>query len=276
MTTLFRWICLVGAAALSGCAPDGSANGEPENGVGSAVGESVAASEPAAGMRIREAIAGIEGRDAEEAARDANRKPAAVLAFLGAEPGMTVLDIFAAGGWYSEVLSAVVGSDGRVIAQNPPRLLQVRDGIFDKQLTARLEGGRLSNVERVDAGLSELGLPAGSVDMALTALNVHDMYHMMSPDAAHSVFRQTYDLLRPGGVFGVIDHAGATGVNNAELHRIDPDAVRKMAEEAGFVLEAESDVLRNPDDDLTRPVFDPEVRGRTDRFVLRLRKPAGQ
>lgn len=222
---------------------------------------------------LEAAIANIPDRPADDAARDAGRNPAGVLAFLGLEPGMTVIDVFAAGGWYSEVLAAGVGPEGRVIIQNPQRLLEVRDGVYGKQLTARLEGGRLGNVSRRDMNVHELGLEPGSVDFALTALNFHDMYYLMSPEVAAGTLASIYALLKPGGVLGLIDHFGAPEADNAALHRIDPQIVRDVAVAAGFIVEAESGILHNYNDDLTQIVFAPEIRGKTSRFVLRLRKP---
>lgn len=279
MTTVIRWIFLAVSGALAACAPDTpeqTGDTAPETNV---VAQPEAAPAEQAGenteaeRRIRNAIAGIDGRADDDAARDNDRKPAAVLAFLGVEQGMTVLDVFAAGGWYSEVLSAAVGPDGRVIAQNPPRLLQIRDGIYEKELSARLAADRLANVERKDADLAGLAVADNSLDVALTALNFHDMYYQMSPEAAQAVLEEVHRMLKPDGVFGIVDHAGASGADNADLHRIEPGIVRSMAQEAGFVVEAESGVLHHHDDDLTRNVFDPQIRGKTHRFVMRLRKP---
>lgn len=222
---------------------------------------------------LHAAIAAIPGRSADDAARDAGRKPAEVLEFLGLAPGMTVMDVFAAGGWYSEVLSGAVGSDGRVLIQNPPRMLEFRDGVYAKQLSARLDGGRLANTERLDVNIDELEVAAGSLDMAITALNFHDMVYLFAPDAAAGALAAIHGMLKPGGVLGIIDHAGSPDADNASLHRIDPQIARDMAMEAGFVVEAESDLLHDSGDDLTLQVFDPAVRGKTHRFVLRLRKP---
>jgi len=217
----------------------------------------------------------LEGgeRSAEDVARDAGRKPAEVVAFLGIEPGMTVVDLIAAGGYYTKVLSLAVGPEGRVYAQNGEYVLKMRDGANDKAMTARLAGGRLPNVVRLDKEVGDMGLEPGSVDAAVTALNFHDIYNSRGPEAAAAFLAVVYETLEPGGVLGLIDHRGKAGAANDELHRIEEALVVAAAEATGFEIEAKSDLLRNPDDDHTKNVFDPGLRGKTDRFVLRLRKP---
>jgi predicted methyltransferase len=212
-------------------------------------------------------------RSDADKARDAGRKPAAVVAFLGIEPGMTVVDLIAAGGWYTEVLSEAVGPNGHVYAQNTAFTLSFRDGANDKAMTARLAGDRLPNVERLDREIGDLGLAPGSVDAALTALNFHDIYNGSGPDAAKGFLQVVLTILEPGGVLGIIDHVGVAGADNEKLHRIEPEKVVELAKTVGFVVEARSDLLANPADDHTKGVFDPSIRGKTDRFLLRLRKP---
>lgn len=206
--------------------------------------------------------------------RDAGRKPAEVLAFLGVEPGMTVMDLIAAGGYYTEVLSEAVGPEGTVYAQNPPFVLRYREGANDEELTGRLAEGRLPNVRRLDQDLADVDLPPGSIDLAITALNFHDIYHAEGgPEAAHAFLTRVRELLAPGGVLGIVDHAGDAGRDNAALHRVEERKVVAAVEKAGFKVAGKSDVLRNPGDDRSKTVFDPSIRGRTDRFVLKLRKP---
>jgi predicted methyltransferase len=213
------------------------------------------------------------GRSDADKARDTDRKPAQVIAFLGIEPGMTVVDLIAAGGWFTEVLAEAVGPTGKVYAQNTAFTLQFREGANDKAMTARLADGRLPNVERLDREIAELGLAPGSVDAAITALNFHDIHNGGGPAAASGFLAAVFDLLEPGGVFGIIDHVGVAGQDNEALHRIEPKTVEELARAAGFVLEGRSKLLANPADDHTRNVFDETIRGRTDQFLLRLRKP---
>ncbi|KCZ89413.1 class I SAM-dependent methyltransferase [Hyphomonas johnsonii] len=223
---------------------------------------------------VTAALASAETRPAAEKERDAGRKPADVLAFLGLKPGDTAADFIASGGWYTEVLSIAVGPDGTVYAQNSEAALELNDRAYDKALTARLEGGRLANVVRKDDELSALTIPAGSVDVAITALNFHDVYNAYGPEAAVGFLAAIRTTLKPGGVLGLIDHVGAPDGANTDLHRIDPALAIASAEAAGFVVEAQSNVLSNDTDDHTKLVFDPEVRGQTDRFVLKLTNPA--
>lgn len=212
-------------------------------------------------------------RSAEDQARDETRRPADVLSFLGIETGMSVIDVIAAGGYYTEVLARAVGPDGRVVAQNPPRVLEFRDGANEKAISARLADDRLPNVTRVNKDFAELGTEDGTFDAAITALNFHDVYNNAGPEGAVSFLRAIGSVLRPGGVFGIIDHVGVADADNAALHRIEKSKVIEAASEAGFIVEDESDLLRNDTDDHSEMVFAEGVRGKTDRFLLKLRKP---
>ena len=212
-------------------------------------------------------------RPAEDKARDADRKPAELVQFFGVKPGMTTVDIIALGGYITEVLSVAVGPKGKVYAQNPPVALQLRDGMYAKAITERLANNRLPNVVRVDGDLPAASqIPPGSVDVAITAMNYHDVRNM-NPELGVGMLKAVYTMLKPGGVFGVTDHVGNDGANNAQLHRIPKHFLLEDAKVAGFVVEAESDILAHPADDHTKVVFDPALRGKTDQFVVRLRKP---
>lgn len=220
-----------------------------------------------------ETIAAGATRSEEDRARDVGRKPAEVIAAMGIVPGMRVLDLIAAGGWYTEVLSNAVGPDGHVTAHNTPFTLQIRDGANDIAMTARLADGRLANVSRLNTEAHEITADDGQYDVALTALNLHDIYNRGGEVGAVAVLSSVYSVLKPGGFFVVIDHEGVAGNDNAELHRmLKADAIR-TAEAAGFTLEVDSDVLRNPDDDMTLFMRDESVSGNTNRFLLKFRKP---
>lgn len=213
------------------------------------------------------------GRPDEDKARDTARRPAEVLAFLGVEPGMTVMDLMASGGWYTEVLSVAVGPEGTVYAQNPPVLLGFNDGAYDKAIAARLADNRLPNVIRLDRDDDDTGLEPGSLDAAVTALNLHDRHNFGSGEDVAALLAAVKDLLKPGGVLGVIDHYGDPDKDNTALHRLNVATALPIIEAAGFVMES-SDLLRNPDDDHTIMVFNPAIRGKTDRVLYKLTKPA--
>jgi len=221
---------------------------------------------------LAERLAGGDRAEADKK-RDPGRKPAEVVAFLGVGPGSTVVDLIAAGGYYTEVLSLAVGGEGTVYAQNPPRVLQFRDGANDKAMASRLEGNRLPNVQRLDLDLSEVKLAPGTVDFAITALNFHDIYNGSGSAEAQAFLGYVSKLLKPGGVLGVIDHSGSPGNDNVKLHRIEEQKVREAGKQAGFEVVEGSDLLRSPADNLASGVFDPAIRGHTDRFLLKLRKP---
>jgi predicted methyltransferase len=218
--------------------------------------------------RMRAALAAPD-RPAENKARDAARKPIETVQFFGIETGDTTLDLVAVGGWFTEVLSAAVGPTGRVYSQNPPFLVQAD---AEKALL-----DRLGNAEAVHVLLSEANIE-GKIDVAVTAMNLHDVYNGYngqpgSEAAAVDFLKSVYATLKPGGVLGVIDHVGIEGQDNATLHRMLPQQARDAILKAGFTIEAESSLLANPADDHTKHVFEPSVRGSTDQFVFRARKP---
>jgi len=217
--------------------------------------------------------ASAELRSEADRARDAGRKPFEVVEFVGIEPGLNVLEIIAASGWYTEVLSIAVGSEGHVTAHNTPFALRMRDGANEKAISARLANDRLPNVSRLNKEIAELTPEDGSFDAAFTALNLHDIYNSGGEAAAVGAMTAIYATLKPGAVFGVIDHQGLGGQDNAALHRmLKSDAIR-VAEAAGFTLEADSDILHSDIDDMTQHMRAEGIRGYTNRFLLRLRKP---
>ena len=209
-------------------------------------------------------------RPSEDIARDSQRKPFQVLEFLGVQPGMTVLDVIASGGYYSEVLAHAVGEQGLVYAQNPAVVLRFFGGASDRALQART--ARVPNLRRLDREFGDIGLPSESIDVAITALNFHDIYNR-SPAQAHAVLLAIKHVLKPGGVLGIVDHNSLDGADHAALHRIPEQLVIKAAEEAGFQV-SRSPLLANADDDYSLGPFAPTTRGQTDRFVLKLTKPA--
>lgn len=218
--------------------------------------------------RMRTALAAPE-RSEEDKARDAARKPIETVQFVGIKSGMTVVDVFAVGGWFTEVLSAAVGPMGKVYAQNPQFFFQ-REGFIERE---KEQHERLGNVEAIHGDLPA-GI-AGQADAAITALNLHDVYNRQGGGEAAGVamLKGIYDALKPGGVLGVIDHVGIAGQDNAAFHRMQPQQARDAIIKAGFTIEAESNILANPADDHTKGIRDPSIARHTDQFLFRARKP---
>ena len=236
-----------------------------------------AVTETAPEVSVYAAAIASESRPATDRDSDARRKPEAVLEFFGIQPGDVVLEMWAPPGYYTELLSLVVGEKGRVYAHaNTPIVNFAGDAH-----TERHADGRLPNVEILFAENNELSLEADSFDAATIILNYHDLYwsseqYGWDPIDIPAFLAEIYKALKPGGTLGIVDHratAGSPPETGSTVHRIDPAIVIADLEGAGFVLDGESDVLANPEDDLDLLVFDPSVRGNTDRFVLRFRKP---
>ena len=212
-------------------------------------------------------------RPAADRERDVHRKPAEVLAFAGVRPGTTVLDAVPGGGYFTRLFAEAVGPTGRVFAYVPSEIA----GKFKSEENARAVAAAYPNVEVfVDPLANQASEPVA--DVIFTAQNYHDFHtELFGPPNVAAVNRAMWSALKPGGVLVVIDHSAAQGSGLRDvntLHRIDREAVKRELAAAGFVLEAESDILRNPADPRTASVFDPSIRGRTDQFMLRFRKPA--
>jgi len=206
------------------------------------------------------------GRSAEDRRRDEVRRPIEVMQFLGVEDGMTALDVISVAGWYTGILSAAVGPSGKVYSQNPAFFLN-QPGFVDAE-TAR--NAALGNVEAIHGDITGID---GRVDVAICNQNLHDIYNGGGDAAALPLLRSIYAALKPGGVLGLMDHVGVAGQPNAELHRMEVDEARRLLVEAGFVVEAESMLLRNRADDHTKGPGDESLGGDSDRFLLKARKP---
>lgn len=254
------------AFALAACS--GSTGPEAESSVDDAM--PAADDDTAADLRT---LLASDNRAESDRARDAGRRPADVVEFLGIEPGMRVIDLIAAGGYYTEVLSLAVGEEGHVVAQNSPAVLEMRDGVNEKAISARLADNRLANVSRMNKGIADLLPEDGPFDAAITALNFHDIYNRQGAEATVGALQIIAGILKPGAVLGIIDHVGEAGTDNAALHRIEIVHVLETIEAAGLMVESDSDLLRNEADDHSLIVFDDSVRGKTDRFLLKIRTP---
>lgn len=235
------------------------------------------AASAAAAPSIYESAVASDSRLPADRARDPGRKPAEILEFLGIAPGMTVLDMFTGGGYYAELIGSVVGDEGKVIAHSNEAYL----GFVGDEFEQRFGNDRLSNVEVLMAENNQLQLEADTFDAVMLVLSFHDLV-LSDPENGWekidgpAFLTELYKGLKPGGIVGIIDHyaeAGASADSGNTVHRIDPAIVIANMEAAGFELDSQSQALRNPDDDYSKIVFAPEIRGNTDRFVLRFRKP---
>ena len=218
------------------------------------------------------------GRPADMIKFDAAWKPAAVLEFLQLEPRMHVLDIPADGGYYSEIMARVVGPQGHVLAL-----------VYDEKARTDFAPLRERNANISFQPLQLHAIRADSLtpdhfDLVLLNLMYHDVYWEDEKAGAphvdpENVLTALYRAVKPGGIVGVVDFVGKPGdprVIVNQLHRIDPARVRADFEGAGFVFEGQSDMLHVANDDHTILVFDPAIRGKSDRFVSRFRKPRTQ
>ncbi|RLA46306.1 MAG: methyltransferase type 11 [Gammaproteobacteria bacterium] len=206
--------------------------------------------------------------------RDKTSKPTVILEFFGVKPGMKVLDLFAGGGYYSEILAYAVGPDGHVISHTN----KAYESSTGEEATLRFKDNRLPNISRLTSEIDNLGLENDSLDMVVMVLTYHDIYFTADywPQVDRdNFFKQIRDSLKPGGVLAIIDHAANSMTASSaaqDLHRIEEGFAKQDIESAGFTFEGQSEVLRNPDDKRTLSVFDDNIRRRTDRFVYRFVK----
>ena len=214
-------------------------------------------------------------RPAADIARDTARKPAEMVRFAGIRRGQTVVDLLPGGGYFTRIFSAAVGLRGRVIALIPAAHAARAPDEVTKLKALAAEPG-YGNVAVVVAPLSTIA-PAGTADVVWTAQNYHDLHNPALPaDTVAGVNKAVFEALKPGGVYLVVDHAAAAGSSLRDvdtLHRIDPAVVKAEVMAAGFVFDSESLALASAADDHTKVVFDPAIRGRTDQFTYRFRKP---
>jgi predicted methyltransferase len=228
-----------------------------------------AASPPKIPAYITAAVAD-PGRPEADTKRDADRKPAESVAFAGIKPGDKIVDLIPGGGYFTKIFSKVVGPKGWVYAY------------FPSETDARRKNGvppddpKYPNVSNVHGSVAKFAVPE-QVDLVWTSQNYHDMHDSFyGPVDLAAVNKAIYDSLKPGGIYIVLDHAAqaGSGLRDTEtLHRIDPAQVKKEVEAAGFVLVGESKVLADPADDHTKKVFDSSIRGKTDQFIFKFRKP---
>ena len=213
-------------------------------------------------------------RPAEDIEKDSNRKPAEVLSFFEIKPGMTVLDLFSGGGYYSELLNSVVGEDGHVIAHTNEAYIPFSGQIYQK----RYIDGRLAQTETIIAEADDLVLEETSLDAALLVLTWHDFLYEDPENGLNAIdesllLNKLCKAMKPGAVLGLVDHVANSGGDLVqvarELHRVDPQVVRDTIEKSCFNLKAEAGFLHNSADDHTLVMYDKSIRGKTDRFVFK-------
>ncbi len=220
----------------------------------------------------------LSARTDADRQRDQGSKPAEVLGLLDLMPGQTVMDIFAGGGYYSEIMANIVGAEGKVLLHNNQAY---RDFIKD-ELSERKQRLALPQLEYYDREVDDFGLSDNSLDAAMIIMSYHDLYYADPENGWAAIDSQDFlgqvgNALKPGGRFLIVDHAAAAGSGKTHaqtLHRIEESFAVQDIENNGFKLIGSSDALRNSEDDKTIIVFDDAIRGKTDRFILLFEKSA--
>lgn len=230
----------------------------------------------AGGEALAQPAPASASRPPADTAADVHRHPNEVMAFAGVKPGDTVIEMMPGGGYYTRLLSAAVGPKGRVFAVVPNVLAQIKPEAVASERALAAEPG-YGNVTVVVEGLGKI-TDQGPADVVWITQNYHDLHNdHLPPDTALAVDRAVFAALKPGGVYLIEDHVGAAGSGASQastLHRIEPAYARTEIEKAGLRFDAATQAVANPADPHTAAVFDPSIRGRTDQFVFRFKKPA--
>jgi predicted methyltransferase len=243
-----------------------------------AIAAPAAAMAPARGSADVAAAVAAPGRPKAATDLDEVRKPAELLRFMGLKKGDRVLDYFTGTGYYADIMARAVGPGGHVVGWNSAGFAR-REPVVKALADIR---ARNSNTAFYSSPSTAIAFAPNAFDFALLHLVYHDAYWESAQFGLpridpNTVVQAIWNAVKPGGTVAVVDHVATPGGDTREvvdkLHRIDPATVRADFERAGFVLEAQSDLLRVPEDDHTKNVFDPSIRGKTDRFVYRFRKP---
>jgi predicted methyltransferase len=252
--------------ALAGCASQGSAQGAGKGSGGSSAVASAA---------IAAAVADPARPEADRA-RDADRKPAELIAFAGIKPGTRMSEFMPGGGYFTRIFSKVVGEKGAVYALVPARAASAPANApdFAAPINALAADPNYRNVHVMFLDATVAQPKVDPVDLVWTSLNYHDMHNRPNADLV-SFNKRMLDALKPGGLYIVVDHAAQAGSgarDTGTLHRIDPALVKSEVLAAGFEFVEESNLLRNPADPKDKGVRE-ALRGKTDQFIYKFRKP---
>jgi predicted methyltransferase len=213
---------------------------------------------------------------AKDVELDARRKGPQIVAFAEVKPGQKVLDLIPGSGYFTRLFSLSVGPTGKIYAVWPQHYDKVSqpDSPTMRKLAAQAP---FTNVVVLVQPTNSLSAPE-PLDLVFTSQNYHDYpLKFMGPSDPAILNKAVFAALKPGGLYIIVDHSAAAGSGMRDpekLHRIDVEAVKAQVQAAGFRFEGESDLLRNPQDTRTTEVFDPSIRGHTDQFILKFRKPA--
>lgn len=217
-------------------------------------------------------------RPAGDVALDPLRKPIEVIAFAGLKPGDRIADFMSGNGYFTRIFSRAVGATGQVYAFLPTQQLANCAPQETAGTKTLARDARYANVQVLIDAADRFVTPE-PVDVVWLSQSYHDLHDaFMKPIDVDALNAAVFRALKPGGIYLIIDHVAAAGSglrDTATLHRIDPASIRAEVTAAGFVLEAESSVLRNPEDSHALRVFDASIRHRTDQVVLKFRKPGG-
>lgn len=212
------------------------------------------------------------GRSEKEIERDINRKPIEILKFAKIKNGQNIVDYVPGSGYFTRIFSNAVGETGKVTALTPQTFI---DKFAKGQIPQYANDGGYKNINSIASGDDNLNIP-NNIDVFFTSQNYHDVRIYLKENTTSKLNQAVFKALKKGGYYIIIDHSGAANLSEEgikQLHRIDINTVIKEVEAAGFKLDEKSNILSNPNDDLKLNVFDKDIRGKTDQFVLRFKKP---
>ncbi|MGN6374897.1 MAG: class I SAM-dependent methyltransferase [Sphingomonas sp.] len=269
-------LLLAGAAALAGCSSS-TAQADNQAAAANTATPGNAAVAPSGDLPPAIAQAAADpARGPDAATTDARRKGPQILAFAGVKPGDTVIDLIPGGAYWTKLFAKTVGPQGHVYGIWPrPYAAEAKTNVQDYQ---KLAGSSdFPNVSMAVEPATEVKAPA-KADLVFTSQNYHDYPDKFMGSIDPAVLNKAvYDALKPGGIYLIVDHAAPAGSGMSDtdtLHRIDPATVKQQVTAAGFEFVGSSDLLANPQDNRQLKVFDPSIRGHTDQFIYKFRKPA--